>query len=117
MSTWAQTLRCEFEAGDGSFLSQLRPNLIWDRAAFSRMTDAMRECAADHEQSDSRPQWLAEGFWFLSAFVRDWSSHSNFPKAFDISYYEAAYQRLDDLAYWFFRGESPYAHGHEWTPL
>jgi hypothetical protein len=117
MSAWEQTLRHEFEAGDGSFLIQLRPSLIWDRTAFSRMTEAMRDCAAHHETSDSRPQWLAEGFWFLGSFVREWSSHPNFPKPLDASYYKAAYQRLDDLAYWFFRGESPYAPDHIWVSL
>jgi hypothetical protein len=117
MATWEQTLRHEFEAGEGSFLIQLRPDMIWDRIAFSRMTDAMRECAMHCQLSESRERWLAESFWYLSTFVRAWSSHPNFPRPFDASYYEAAYQRLDDLAYWFFRGESPYAAGHEWKPL
>jgi hypothetical protein len=117
MSAWDQTLRHEFQAEEGSFLIQLRPNLVWDRSAFSTMTDAMLACAAHYEKSDSRPQWIAEGFWFLGTFVREWSSHPNFPKSFEASYYAAAYQRLDDLAYWFFRGESPYTAEHEWKPL
>jgi hypothetical protein len=117
MSMWEQTLREEFEAREGSFVIQLRPALIWDRAAFVRMTDAMRDCAVHLENSDTRAQWLAEGFWFLSKFVREWTSHPSFPRPFEALYYQAAYQRLDDLAYWFFRGESPYEAGHEWHTL
>ena len=117
MTTWHQTLRHEFEAGEGSFLIQLRPDLVWDRAAFSRMTEAMHACAVDLERSDARERWLAEFFWFLSSFVREWSSHPNFPKPFEATYYEAAYRCLDDLAWWFFRGESSYASGHIWKPL
>jgi hypothetical protein len=117
MSAWEQTLRHEFEAREGSFLIQLRPDLVWDRSAFSRLTDAMRECAVHHESRQTRDRWIAEGYWYLATFVKDWSSHPNFPRPFDASYYEAAYQRLDDLAYWFFRGESPHASDHEWQPL
>jgi hypothetical protein len=77
----------------------------------------MKDCAEAHEGVESLPRWIAEGFWYLATSVRDWSSHANFPRTFEASYYASAYQRLDDLAYWLFRGESPHVSEHNWEPL
>lgn len=114
---WQDILRHEFEAGEGSFLIQLRSDLKWDKAAFTRMTQEMRDCAAAHEGCETIERWIAEGFWYVEGFVRDWSSHANFPREFEDSYYEDAYERLRDLSYWLFMGESPYEAGHEWPAL
>lgn len=103
--------------GGGSFLLRLRCDLEWDRAAFTRLIDAMQSCAKAHEGCDTLPRWIAEGFWFVSYFVKEWSSHPDFAKSFNNAYYEAAYERLGDLAYWLFHGESPYLATHVWLPL
>ena len=100
-------LRTEFNAEPGSFLAQLRGSLIWDKPAFSRLILNMEECALAHSESKELPRWIAEGFWFCSHFVRDWSCHETFPKLHSSEYYSAAYERLNDLAYWLFVGESP----------
>jgi hypothetical protein len=61
-------------------------------------------------QDEMLPRWLAEGFWYTPQFVRGWTTHPAWGKKTQTEpqYYEDAYQRLDDLAYWFFIGESLY---------
>ncbi len=100
-------LRHEFGAEEGSFLLQLRVHLEWDRDAFDRLLAAMETCCRDHAGEEKLDRWLAEGFWYLTSFVRDWTTHPQFPRPFPEEYYDAAYQRLDELAEWFFTGESP----------
>ena len=106
--TAEEVLRAEFAAEDGSFLLQLRTDLTWDTAAFDRLTTAMLEVLRTTEYADQIPRWVAEGFWLLDTFVRDWSSHPDFPRPLPVEYYSAAYARLHDLAQWLFVGESPY---------
>ena len=100
-------LRSEFQESSNSFLLQLRCSFTWDRAAFSRLISAMEACAAAHEGVSTLPRWIAEGFWYYGYFVQEWSSHPNFPREHPPEYYEAAYERLRDLAYWLFIGQSP----------
>jgi hypothetical protein len=56
------------------------------------------------------PDWLAEEFWFLSDWVRDWTSHEAWDKdrAREPEYFNKAYERLDRLAIWFFTGYCPW---------
>ncbi len=115
-------LEHEFLADDGSFLLQLRCNLTWDKAAFTRLTDAMLACCKAYDARDQRPtlmdsaydktrlpRWLAEGFWYLSFFVRDWTTHPSWKEttAPEQDYYDRAYERLYMLAAWFFTGHCP----------
>ncbi|WP_296739456.1 hypothetical protein [Mesorhizobium sp.] len=99
----------EFEAGDGSFLITIRPNMIWDIEAFDRLTDAMEQYCRVHGGSQTLERWVAQGFWYVPGFICNWTSHPNFPRAFPTTYYETAYRRLDDLAYWYFCGHSGHA--------
>ena len=117
MNDYRDVLQREFDAEEGSFLIQLRPGLVWDRAAFSRLVLAMEACCKDHEGRESIDRWIAVGFWYLSWSVKDWATHPNFPKDEPPEYYEKAFKRLFDLAYWFFCGESPYLKGHGFEPL
>ncbi len=98
----------EFSAEPGSFLLQLRCDLRWDTAAFTRLTGAMLAYARAHQGDEVIPRWVAEGFCYVSWFVRDWSTHESFPREHPPPYYDDAYQRLHDLAYWLFTGTSPY---------
>ena len=117
MDDYLGVLRNEFEAGDGSFLIQIRPDLNWDKASFTRLITAMQRCCEEIGESETLDRWMAEGFWYVPSSVRDWTTHPNFPKVHEPEYYETAYQRLDDLAYWFFVGESPYLPGKGFEPL
>lgn len=111
---YRNVLKLEFaDEGDGSFMIQMRCALFWDRAAFSRLVAAMEACCKDQEGKESVDRWIAEGFWYLSWFVKEWATHPNFPKVEPPDYYEKAFERLFDLAYWFFFSESPYLPGHE----
>lgn len=120
---YVTVLRQEFLADEGSFLLQLRTDMIWDPAAFTRLTAAMLACCRAYDLDDPNatllgsaydrthvPRWLAEGFWLASSFVRDHTSHPAWREriAREPDYYERAYQRLDDLAFWFFTGGCPY---------
>ncbi len=110
-------LRSEFEAHDGSFLIQLRPRLTWDKAAFSRLIAVMEQCCRDYADNDLLDRWIAQGFWYIPTFVKAWTTHPNFPREHEQAYYDAAYRRLDDLAYWYFWGQSPYIGDAGFDPL
>lgn len=117
MGGYLEILEHELNAGDGSFLIKLRCDLEWDRAAFTRLTDAMKQCCEELAGAEVIDRWLAGGFWYLSFFVKDWTTHPNFPKKEPDDYYAKAYERLDSLAYWFFMGESPYEGAQGFEPL
>jgi len=136
---YLKTIWYEYGARDG-FCVQLRSHLSWDKAAFDRLTQAMRSCCKEYEISTQEvnrgrerlipdsgemsiyvlgypdpptrllPDWLAEIFWFLSHFVRDWTSHEvwDADQAREPDYFQKAYQRLDHLASWFFTGRCPW---------
>ena len=114
---YLEILRREFDAEDGSFLLQLRIERVWDKAAFTRLTAAMRVCCERHDDAVTLECWLAGGFWFLHDFVRGHSSHPNFPRVYAEAYYTAAYERLWALASWFLMGMNPYLEGHGYEPL
>jgi hypothetical protein len=113
----------EFSADEGSFLLQLRVQLTWDKAAFTRLTEAMLACGQAYDAHARRaagigygadatplPRWLAEGFWYLGTFVQEWTTHPAWAErtAPEQGYYDAAYVRLFMLAEWFFTGDCPY---------
>ncbi len=107
MDDHLKILSREFAAEDGSFLIALGTDLVWDRDAFLSLTEAMRACCEKHSTTDTVERWLAEGFWYLQRFVRDWTQHPEFPRPYPADYYERAYGRLDDLAEWFFTDLRP----------
>ncbi|HET7459682.1 MAG TPA: hypothetical protein VFJ82_00485 [Longimicrobium sp.] len=111
------TLRSEFEAREGSFLLALRCDLTWDKAAFERVTTAMLAHVRQRDPEEPIPRWIAEGFWYMDWFVRDWSTHPSFPREHSGEYYEAAWLLLHDLANWLFIGDSPYEPGAEFGSL
>lgn len=112
-----ELLRHEFNAGDSSFLVQLRVDLHWDRRAFGRLEQAMRRVCAQQEPHEQLDRWLVEGYWYLSDFVPDHISHPDFPRDEPAEYYQAAVRRLWDLQNWFATGRSPYLASHQWADL
>jgi hypothetical protein len=113
---FADVLAAEFSGEEGTFLTRLRCELIWDRDAFVRLERAMRAACRHYEQHDQLPRPLADGFYFASTFVASWTSHPNFPHPAE-PYYAACIQRLDDLAWWFFVGRSPRTDEYDWETL
>jgi hypothetical protein len=106
-------LHDELNAADGSFLLQLRVELRWDATAFRRLTREMLTYVGSRDPEADLPRWAAEGFWFASWFVKSWSQHPNFSRPFPAEYYEAAYGRLHDLAFWLFTGRCSYQDASE----
>jgi hypothetical protein len=90
-------LRREFESVEGSFLLRLGCDLVWDRAAFSRLEQAMRVLCEQYEGRDDLPRWLAEDFWDVSRSVTDWTSHPNFPRPQPAQYHHDCLERLQNL--------------------
>ena len=112
-----EVLRREFAGEEGSFLFTLRMEFMWDRDAFSLLTEAMRLSCELHGDIPVLERWLAEGFWFLATFVQGHSQHPDFRLVYEPAYYAQAYERLWALADWFFRGYSPYMTGTGFEPL
>lgn len=109
-------LRREFGAAEGSFLLRLRGDLVWDRAAFSRLERAMRTACRRYEGRDDLPRWMAEGFYEISHVVTEWTGHPDFPRPAE-RYHQDCLARLRDLADWFFRGWHAYQEPHVWRDL
>jgi tetratricopeptide (TPR) repeat protein len=100
-------LRREFDAEEGSFLIQIRCRLEWDWNAFRRLTSAMYDVADAVKGQPSIETWIAEGFWFCDTWIRDHTSHPNFPRPPDEAYQDAL-ALLDQLASFLFTGLNPY---------
>ena len=108
MDDWLSVLRNEFEAGEGSLLIKIRGDLAWDVDAYNRLVTAMEACCRAKSGDEQTERWIADGFWYMSWFVRDWTSHPNFPRRRPDEYYEAANVYLFNLAFWFFTDSSPW---------
>lgn len=104
MDDWKSILQNEFSAAEGSFLLQTRCDLVWDADAFDRLITAMEACCRATVGEETLDRWVADGFWYISWFVENWTTHPNSqshqskPK----EYYEAAYLYLFNLASWYF---------------
>lgn len=99
-----EILRFEFDGEPQSFLFQLRVNMVWDKVAFYRLTQAMYQVAEDFETSDNLPKWIAQGFWYVEDFTKTWTTHENFP-APEEEYHTNALETLNNLSYYLFIGE------------
>lgn len=117
MDDWRGVLAREFAAEEGSFHIQLHVDLTWDKEGFTRLIDAMMACCQQLDRTETVETWMAQGFWYLPGYVRDWAGNPSLPREHAEDYYQKACQRLDELAYWFFMGESLYLPGHVYEPL
>ena len=104
MADSSSSLKSQFDGDDGSFLIRLRCENTWDRDAFDRLVHAMKACCISSADSDTLDRWIADGFWDAEHSARDWISQSD---SVTDPYYQSAIELLHELAYWYFRGESP----------
>ncbi len=102
-----EILKREFDGEDGTFLIIARCELVWDWEAFKKLTRAMYDVAEKANNQNSIETWIANGFWFCDTWIRDWTSHPDFPRP-EKQAYEDAIELIHDLAYFLFSGESPY---------
>lgn len=100
-------LKREFDAEEGSFLLQARCEPKWDWNAFRRLTSAMYDVADEIKGQTSIETWIANGFWFCDTWIKDWTSHPNFPRPAEGAYRDAI-ELIHDLASLLFFGMSPY---------
>jgi hypothetical protein len=117
MENYIKELEFQFSAQEGSFLLQLRCQDEWDKQSFTRLVTAMKECCEAHEDAEKIDRWLADGFWYLSTYVRGHTMHPDFPRIHPQEYYEKAFQQLDRLALWFFAGSTPDMERSGFMPL
>ncbi len=108
MDDWKSTLRSEFSAEPGSFLLQMRCDLVWDANALDRLVTAMEICCRATAGEEIVERWIGDCFWYVSFSVKDWTTHPNFPRNWGDEYYETAYEYLFDLASWFFQDACPW---------
>ncbi len=100
-------LQNEFDAGVGTFMFKLRCELNWDPEAFTKLTFLLYRAADELRGRENIPTNIAQGFWFCDTWIKDWTSHDNFPRP-ERQYYEESLELVHDLAYFLFLGESPY---------
>ncbi|MDQ1833765.1 hypothetical protein [Massilia scottii] len=98
-------LREQFQSVDG-FLAELRGFGRWNKPAFAHLVGAMQRYLESAGHGEHLERWIAEGFWLHDSMVRELSSSPAFRNELGQDYLDAAYQRLSELAYWFFIGES-----------
>ncbi len=102
-----EILKNEFDGEEGSFLLKLRCELDWDWDAFQRLTSAMYEVAKIVCYQNSIETWITHGFWFCDTWIREYTTHPDFPKP-EKQAHEDALELIHDLAYFLFVGESPF---------
>lgn len=102
-----EQLRREIDGEDGTFLILLRTELRWDWSAFYQLTSVMYAVADETNKHDSVDKYIAQGYWFIDTWVKNWTGQEEFPRP-EKHRYEEALELLHDLSYFFFIGESPY---------
>ncbi|WP_299767707.1 hypothetical protein [uncultured Dokdonia sp.] len=101
-------LKGELIAEEGSFLLELRTGISWNHNSFiNLLKEAHKEYQNTKNDSELNRE-IAEGIWYISHFIKEWSSHENFPKVHSNEYYSKAYDLIHDIAYEYFMGESVY---------
>ena len=101
MDEWKHILKDEFAGKEGSFLMTLRGEGKWSKTLFLRLFNAMVECCKANEGDDSIERWIADGFWYLSWYVKQEAEEFGF----NTKYYTNAITNLDHLAFWLFQNQ------------
>jgi hypothetical protein len=101
-------LKNELNAEEGSFLLELRTGISWNHNSFiNLLKEAHKEYQNTKNDSELNRE-IAEGIWYISHFIKEWSSHESFPKIYSDTYYSKAYDLIHDIADQYFMGESAY---------
>jgi hypothetical protein len=108
------TLRQEYSAEDGTFLYLARIERTWDREAFNRLQQVMREVCEELTSQDRIERWIADAFWYIEGFVRE---DLSFIRPEPPEYFEEANRRVFDLSAWLFNGENPHLPEYDWLDL
>ena len=93
-------LRREFDVEPGTFLHRLQEDMVWDAAAFNRLTAAMEAACRSYAACAELPRWLVAGFWYANDAVPGLVSDPGFALLRPPRYYERACRRLWELNAW-----------------
>ncbi len=93
-----EALKREFDGEEGSFSIKLRCGLNWDKRAFSNLVSTMYDIAEKYKGEESIPIWVAYGFCFFDTWIREWTSHPDFPRP-EKEYYESSVGLIRDLTH------------------
>lgn len=110
-SELTEELLYEFRGEENSFLITIRCDLKWSHTKFVKLINTMRDYCKQKQSNDPLDKEIAQGFWFVSWFIKDWTSHPDFRKAnkFSEDYFNQSYELIYDLSYWYFMEESIYS--------
>ena len=110
MDNYKEILINEFNAGDNSFLLDIRCNINFDKNKLLNLLHSAYYYCLNFNEDKHLDRFFASGFWYISHFVKDWTSHENFREKniLDDDYYEKVYEIIYDLSFWYFMNESPY---------
>lgn len=102
----------ELQGEKNSFLISIRVHLEWDHSKLMDVLNLMYKYILNSEVNELLERDVANGFWFFSNFVKDWSSHEGFRHANQYSeeYFNQAYEVIYFLSDWYFSGECPFIH-------
>ncbi|WP_459477435.1 hypothetical protein [Clostridium saccharoperbutylacetonicum] len=105
-----EELLYEFRGEENSFLITIRCDLEWSHNKFIKFLYTMKDYCKQKQSKDPLDKEIAQGFWFVTWFIKDWTSHQGFRKAnkFSDDYYTESYELIHDLSYWYFVEESIY---------
>lgn len=105
-----EELLYEFNGEENSFLITIRCDLEWSHAKFIKLLNTMRDYCKQKQSRDPLDKEIAQGFWFVTWFIKDWTSHSGFRNGnkFSDDYYTQSYKFIHDLSYWYFMNEPIY---------
>lgn len=100
----------EFRGEENSFLITIRCDLEWSHTKFVKLLNTMRDYCKQKESNDPLDKEITQGFWFVSFYIKDWTSHPGFRNAnkFPDDYYIQSYELIYDLSYWYFMEEPIY---------
>ncbi|MDP4177122.1 MAG: hypothetical protein Q8900_02115 [Bacillota bacterium] len=107
MEKYINDLLDELKGEENSFILNIRCKIEWKHDSFIKLVRIMRYYCSNRENEEKLDKNIAEGFWFVSWFIKDWTSHENFRKTnkFPDEYFNKAYEIIFDLCYWYFTQE------------
>lgn len=96
-----EELLYEFRGEENSFLIAIRCDLEWSHAKFVKLLNTMNNYCKQKHSSDPLDKEIAQGFWFVSWYIKDWTSHSGFRNAnkFHDDYYTHSYELIHNFSY------------------
>ncbi|GIO96723.1 hypothetical protein J14TS5_18090 [Paenibacillus lautus] len=97
----------ELEAGENSFLLDIRCNINWDHDKFVNLVTLINEYTKSIKACIQLDRQIASGIWYIFTFVQDWTSHDSFRNhntRYSIDYYNEAYDLLYEVCNYFFTG-------------